>query len=290
MLKLKPSPIQKVQWQLASDNSISVDIKRDDLLHSVVSGNKWRKLKYLLADAKDKQCSKIITMGGNWSNHLHAVAYAGKELGFKTTGLVRAHAEQALTPTLKDCERWGMELRFTTRKEYVEYREQKAWDFFHNNQPNSYWLSEGGFSELAIKGVMDIADEVDKHYDYIVVACGSGATLCGLAKAFPKSQIIGVAAFSGAEYLRDELTQHLGSNIDNWEIDTKHHCGGFAKTSKDLEDMIEELEQLNSFKLDPVYNGKAFLALQSRLKSGAFSKGKRVRMLPTCGIQGTRCL
>ena len=290
MLKLNPSPIQKVNWQLASEKSVSVDIKRDDLLHSVVSGNKWRKLKYLLADAKDKKCSHIITMGGNWSNHLHAVAYAGKELGFKTTGLVRAHAEQALTPTLKDCERWGMELRFTTRKEYAEYRKHKAWDYFSNSQPNSYWFSEGGFSDLAIKGVTDIAQEVDKHYDYIVVGCGSGATLCGLAKAFPKSQIVGVAAFSGAEYLRDELTQYVGSHRDNWELDTAHHCGGFAKSSKALEQLIKELEHSNAFRLDPVYNAKAFLALESRLKSGAIASGSKVLVLHTGGLQGARDL
>ncbi|GAA0204373.1 pyridoxal-phosphate dependent enzyme [Kangiella japonica] len=288
MLKLNPSPIQKVEWQLASDNSISVDIKRDDLLHSIVSGNKWRKLKYLLADAKVKSSSHIMTMGGNWSNHLHAVAFAGKTLGFKTTGIVRAHPEQALTPTLKDCKRWGMELRFTTRREYAKYRKFQAWDSFHNNQPNSYWLSEGGFSELAIKGVMDIADEVDKHYDYIVVACGSGATLCGLAKAFPKTQIIGVAAFAGAEYLRDELALYVGCELENWIIDTEHHCGGFAKTNESLKAVATEIESNNNFKLDFVYNAKSFLALSTRILTGAIAPGSNVLIIHTGGLQGRR--
>lgn len=290
MLKLNPSPIEKVQWQLASDKSVRVDIKRDDLLHPIVSGNKWRKLKYLLADAKSKNCSQIVTMGGNWSNHLHAVAYAGKELGFKTTGIVRAHSKQALTPTLKDCERWGMTLRFTTRKEYAEYRENKVWDTFKNSEPKSYWISEGGFSKLAIEGVMDIAKEVDKRYDYIVVACGSGATLCGIAKSFPHSHILGVAAFSGAEYLRDELAHYISSNRGSWEIDTDHHCGGFAKASEALEDLIRELEQSNSFKLDSLYNAKAFLALESRLQSDAMASGSNVLVLHTGGLQGTRVL
>lgn len=291
MITLNSSPIHAVSWKLADDRSVRIDIKRDDLLHPVISGNKWRKLKHLISDAQQKGCLELISMGGNWSNHLHAQAYAGFSMGLKTRALVRAHPDQALTPTLLDCKKWGMVLEFTDRKTYAELRQKISWDSFDSEYPGSYWFSEGGFSSLAIQGVEDMKAEVDCKYDYIFAGCGSGATVCGLARAFPESYVVGVAAFSGADYLKETLSQHLkqaGRKAENWTIDTKHHCGGFAKSSEELETLIEELELFNSFKLDPIYNGKTFLALNSWLCSATIPSGSRVLVIHTGGLQGAR--
>ncbi|GAA4357795.1 1-aminocyclopropane-1-carboxylate deaminase/D-cysteine desulfhydrase [Kangiella marina] len=288
MIELNHSPTQVVKWSLAEQKSVNVDIKRDDLLHPVISGNKWRKLKYLISDAQEKGCSELISMGGNWSNHLHALAYVGKALNLRTRGFVRAHPNQAITPTLEDCQRWGMRLQFCSRQEYAALRQDNHWSRFSEQSPDSYWLSEGGFGQLAIRGVEDIAQEVDEHYDYIFVGCGSGATLCGLSKTFNHSHVVGVAAFSGADYLQESLGKHIGPRDSNWSLDTQHHCGGFAKRNADLDEVISSLELTNSFKLDPVYNGKTFLALQSWLALGKIPSGSKVLVIHTGGLQGTR--
>lgn len=287
MFTLNESPIQAVHFPLADKHAVTVDIKRDDLIHPIISGNKWRKLRYLVDDAKEKGCDQLVSMGGTWSNHLHALAYIGQEVGFKTVGFVRGHEDVKLTPTLLDCRKWGMELRFTRRVDYAELRKNISWDRCHKHIPNSYWLSEGGFGELAMQGVMDIGTEITEHYDYIFVGCGSGATVCGLAKALPQSHIVGVGAFSGAEYLTNELSKYLGKQ-ENWTIDTQHHCGGFAKVSAALLDLQAQIEEENNFELDQVYNAKTLLALASWITEGRLKSDSRVLVIHTGGLQGKR--
>lgn len=272
MLKINSSHCQKVQMPFLTQSNIELDIKRDDLIHPVVSGNKWRKLKYLLLDAQDKCCKNLVSMGGNWSNHLHALAFAGKELGFKTTAFVRAHEGQRLTPTLEDCRSWGMDLIFTSRVDYAQLRQSFQWNYFSEQFPNSYWISEGGFSELAIMGIEEIGRELDRHYDHIFLGTGSGATLVGVAKACPQSKVTGVAAFSGADYLPGQLEPYLKPQ-SNWHIDTEHHCGGFAKSNSELESLIDEFHQLNQIELDAVYNGKCLLAIKDAVEHGKVKRG-----------------
>lgn len=262
-------------------------MKRDDLIHSVISGNKWRKLKYLIEDAKKKGCKTLISMGGNHSNHLHALAFAGKELGFNTIGFVRGHKKQKPTPTLHDCEQWGMNFRFFDRVKYSKLRENLAWDSFQKECPNSYWVGEGGFSELAIKGVREVGKEVSIYYDYIFCGVGSGTTLIGLALAFPESKVIGVAAFKGAEYLRKQLEQQF-PEISNWQLLTDYHFGGFAKTSRELDTLSNEFKETNGFELDKVYNSKVFAALLDLLEKDYFEKDSRVLIINTGGLQGNR--
>lgn len=287
MLNTSPSICHQVQMPFLAENNIELDIKRDDLIHPIVSGNKWRKLKYLLLDAQAKKCKSLVSMGGNWSNHLHALAFAGKELGFRTAAFVRAHKEQRLTPTLEECRQWGMELIFTNRVDYAQLRHSFQWNHFSELFPNSYWISEGGFSELAIKGVEEIGQELDKHYDHIFLGAGSGATLVGVAKACPQSKVTGVAAFSGADYLQDQLEPYLKPQ-SNWQIDTEHHCGGFAKSNSELELLVNEFHQHNDVQLDTVYNGKCLLAIKDAVEQGRVEQGDKVLMIHTGGLQGMR--
>lgn len=287
MLKTNPSICHTIQMPFLAQHHIELEIKRDDLIHPIVSGNKWRKLKYLLMDAQAKGCQTLVSMGGNWSNHLHALAYAGKELGFKTVAFVRAHQGQRLTPTLEDCRRWGMELIFISRVDYAQLRHSFQWHHFAEQFPQSYWISEGGFSELAIKGIEEIGQEFEQQYDHIFVGTGSGATLVGLAKACPESSVTGVAAFSGAEYLFEQLEPFLKPQT-NWRIDTEHHCGGFAKSNAVLESLIEEFHQHNDVQLDSVYNGKCLLAMKDAVEQGRVREGEKVIMIHTGGLQGMR--
>ncbi|NVK22464.1 MAG: pyridoxal-phosphate dependent enzyme [Kangiellaceae bacterium] len=264
-------------------------MKRDDLLHPIISGNKGRKLKYLLQDAKQKSCDTLVSMGGNWSNHLHALAYAGKELGFKTIGYVRAHPEQPLTSTLDDCIQWGMQLKFFNRQDYTQLRQDNHWRSKQSSIPKSYWVAEGGFSKLAIQGVEDIAQEVDQFYDYVLTGVGSGATLLGLAKGFNQSKLIGVAAFSGAEYLTEQLTQQEPM-LSNWRLDTEHHCGGFAKSNEQLKNALNAFKKYNGFAIDSLYNGKTFLALLDSIEHRKIAQGSSILLINTGGMQGERTI
>ncbi len=288
MLEIKiPSPVEPFKHPIFDKKKIAVDIKRDDLIHPVVSGNKWRKLKYLIQEAQMLGKSQLISMGGNYSNHLHALAYSAKAAGLAAKGFVRANSQQDLTPTLRDCIAWGMELEFVSRKQYQALREQKDLNNCVKDDDNSFWIAEGGFSEHAIKGVTEIAEEVNKHYDFVMTATGSGATLVGLAKGFPKSKVIGVAAFNGAGYLKDELSGYL-SKSDNWQLDLDHHCGGFAKINAQLMEIKAEFEGYNGFKFDKVYNAKMVYALHDLIASGEIPEGSSVLLINTGGLQGER--
>ncbi|MHC9511352.1 1-aminocyclopropane-1-carboxylate deaminase/D-cysteine desulfhydrase [Kangiella sp. M94] len=287
MLRTNLSVCQKVQMPFLEQHKVELEVKRDDLIHPVVSGNKWRKLKYLLMDAQAKGCKTLVSMGGNWSNHLHALAFAGKELGFKTAAFVRAHEGQRLTPTLEDCRQWGMELIFTNRVDYAQLRHSFLWNHFSEQFPSSYWISEGGFSELAIKGVEEIGQELEREYQHIFMGTGSGATLVGVTKACPESQVVGVAAFSGADYLYSQLEPSLKPQT-NWRIDTEHHCGGFAKSNSQLESLIDEFHRYNDVQLDTVYNGKCLLAVKDAVEEERIKEGDKVLMIHTGGLQGMR--
>lgn len=287
MIKANSSICHKVDMPFLAQYYLELEIKRDDLIHPIVSGNKWRKLKYLLMDAQEKRCKTLLSMGGNWSNHLHALAFAGKELGFRTIAFVRAHEDQDLTPTLMDCQRWGMELIFTSRVDYAQLRQNFQWSHFSEQFPDSYWVSEGGFSELAIKGVEEIGLELEKRYDHIFLGTGSGATLVGVAKACPDSRVVGVAAFSGANYLQEQLEPYLRPQT-NWSIDTKHHCGGFAKSKPELEAIINEFHHYNDVQLDSVYTGKCLLAIKDAVEQGSVNSADKVLMIHTGGLQGMR--
>jgi len=287
VLKTNSSICHTIQMPFLEQYKVELEMKRDDLIHPIVSGNKWRKLKYLLMDAQAKGCKTLVSMGGNWSNHLHAMAYAGKELGFKTTAFVRAHEGQRLTPTLEDCRQWGMDLMFSNRVDYAQLRHSFQWNHFAEQFPQSYWISEGGFSELAIKGVEEIGQELERSYDHVFIGTGSGATLVGVAKACPKSSVTGVAAFSGAEYLHAQLETFLKPQ-SNWRIDCEHHCGGFAKSNLQLESLIDEFHRYNEVQLDTVYNGKCLLAVKDAVEEGRINEGDKVLMIHTGGLQGMR--
>lgn len=175
----QPSILTRVEDALLEKYQIELWLKRDDLLHPIISGNKWRKLKYILDYALSLQAHTIISMGGAYSNHLHALAYVGKELGLKTIGFICGE-RQSLTPTLLDMQQWGMELRFVSRSEYRLLRQYKQ---LPDLQAHQYWLPEGGAENLALKGVAELVQEIDIAYDLLCVPCGTGTTLAGLVNA-----------------------------------------------------------------------------------------------------------
>lgn len=270
-------------------HNVQLWIKRDDLLHPIISGNKWRKLKYSLDHALSLGMDTLVSMGGVYSNHLHALAYVGKVLGLKTIGIVRGEPLSVLTPTLQDALDWGMTLQFVSRTEYRTLRQYKAFDSFPNLKPQQYWLPEGGAQILALKGVAELVHEIDIPYDTLCVPCGTGATLAGIAAAVPGNvSVIGFAALKNADFLNLDVAALMPQVLNNWNINLLYHFGGFAKTNTLLITFIENFESHTKIPLEPVYTGKMMYALYDLLQKGYFKPGQRIIALHTGGLQGKR--
>ena len=267
-------------------------IKRDDLLHPVISGNKWRKLKYCLNHALYLGADTLVSMGGAYSNHLHALAFAGKALGIKTVGLVRGEQPLVLNPTLHDLQNWGMELRFVSRSEYRQLRSYKSHDSLPGLKPGEYWLPEGGAMALALQGVAEAVAEINIAYDVLATACGTGTTLAGLLAATPPAvRVLGVAALKNAGFLLNDVQLLLATQqltAENWEIALDYHHGGFAKTTPDLLAFIRQFNENHGVQLEPVYTGKLMFAVFDLLRQGYFKPGQRIIALHTGGLQGNR--
>lgn len=264
-------------------------IKRDDLLHPIISGNKWRKLKYNLDDALSKDSDTLISMGGAYSNHLHALAYVGKILNLKTIGIIRGERPTALTPTLQDMEDWGMELRFVTRSEYRLLRNHKHWQDLPGIKPNQYWLPEGGANALALKGIGEIVDQIEIPYDKLCVACGTGTTLAGLIRKVPdQKSVLGFAASNKAHYLESDVKSVLTINCHNWEIFHHYHFGGFATLNTTLSAFMDEFEANTLIPLEPVYTGKMLYGIYDLIAKSHFEPGQCIVAIHTGGLQGKR--
>lgn len=283
------SILTKIDDALLEQYHIKLWMKRDDLLHPVISGNKWRKLKYILDHALSLGADTIISMGGAYSNHLHALSYVGKVLGLRTIGLVRGEQPEVLTPTLQDMKNWGMELKFVSRTDYRLLRQYRNWQDLPNLKPRQYWLPEGGAQALALKGVAELVSEIEMPCDILCVPCGTGTTLAGLIEAVPEQvTVLGFAALKNAGFLTAEVEAMLSRPRNNWRIDLDYHFGGFAKTNAGLSAFIDDFELKTTIPLEPVYTGKMMYAIYDLIGKHYFKPGQRIIALHTGGLQGKR--
>jgi 1-aminocyclopropane-1-carboxylate deaminase len=284
-----PSILTKIDEPLCARFGIDLWIKRDDQLHPVISGNKWRKLKFILDHALYSGADTIISMGGMYSNHLHALAYVGKALGLKTIAYIRGDVPGLLTPTLVDLKAWGMELRFISRTEYRQLRQYKGSLDLPGLKPQQYWLPEGGAQALALSGVAELVAEIDMAYDYLCVPCGTGATLAGLIAATEEHvALLGFAALKNAGFLNTDVSSLLAKDKSNWQINLDYHFGGFASTTPELLNFMSDFEAKTKIQLEPIYTGKMMYALYDLISKGHFSTGQRIIAVHTGGLQGDR--
>ncbi|MES2106449.1 MAG: pyridoxal-phosphate dependent enzyme [Pseudomonadota bacterium] len=296
-----PLPVSASPCQLTQDASVlgrQVWVKRDDLLHAQVSGNKFRKLKYPLMQLQlQGRPATLVTMGGPWSNHLHALAHAAAMHGYAALGLVRGpHAVDSAT--LDDCRRLGMQIRFVSREEYRALRDvPEQWrahldagDIVHGGP---VWLPEGGSSPQALHGVAELIGELPFVPDTMLVACGTGATLAGLLAGLQgQGRVLGIAVLKNAGYLRAEIARLLVQAgypaYDNYELLTDYHHGGYAKTTAELLEFCAGFSAQTGIPVEPVYTGKMFHALKLLNVAGKFDPGEKVVALHTGGLQGAR--
>ncbi len=270
-------------------------VKRDDLVHPLVSGNKWRKLKFNLQAAGESGCTSLVTTGGAYSNHLAAVAAAGVAQGFRTVGVVRGECPPNLNPTLRFLQSSGMELHFVSRSDF-RTRHQPGWfSRLGIDTAHAFLLPEGGTNHLVFPGLRELVDELTDQLPAdlpycICTACGTGGTLAGLAAALPaRARALGVAVLKG-DFLPAEVATFLSGNgfprLDNWSVLPDYHFGGYARFSATLLDFIRRFHRAYGILLDPVYTGKMAFAAMDLLAKGFFQPDTAVVLLHTGGLQG----
>lgn len=287
----QPSPCQPLAGPMFA--GCKVWVKRDDLLHAQVSGNKFRKLKYPLLALRGRSVT-LVTVGGPWSNHLHALAHAGTLLGWPTVGLVRG-AVGVETATLDDCRRLGMRVVFVSRADYRALREHpEQWRRHVRDAGDEHvWLPEGGSAPAALRGVAELVDELPFIPDTMLVACGTGATLAGLLAGLQgRGRVIGVAVLKNADYLHSEIALLLRQAgypaYDNYTLLTDCHHGGYGKAPPELRQFCIDFALETGVPVEPVYTGKLFYALRQMAQSGALREDERIVAVHTGGLQGAR--
>lgn len=273
--------------RLGLDFNGTLYIKREDLIHPRVSGNKYRKLKYNLQQAKSEGKQTLLTFGGAFSNHIAAVAAAGQAFGFNTIGIIRGDelkAAKTLNPTLQFAKHCGMRLEFIDRETYRSKAETWFLDQLKREFGVFYLIPEGGTNALAVKGCEEILTKQDADYDFICCSVGTGGTISGLINSSkPHQKILGFPALKG-DFLQREISKFAKNS--NWELITGYHFGGYAKINTELISFINQFKRSNHIPLDPIYTGKLMFGIMDLLKSGYFPEHSRILAIHTGGLQG----
>lgn len=289
-----PVPIQPFFHPILDAAQVSMSVLREDQNHSILPGNKARKLAYNLEAAREEGHHTLLTFGGAYSNHIRATAAAGKAFGFKTIGVIRGQelARISLNPNLASAVENGMVLRYVTRDMYRRKAEEGVLNEIVKCMGQFYILPEGGSNGLAVKGAAEmVTSDILENFDVVCTACGTGGTLAGLVMGMGgKQRALGVAVLKGAGFLQEEVSRLLceaGSEAySNWDIDLDSHFGGYAKPSAELDKFLEAVKEYNPHvPLEPIYTGRLFYCILDRAQRRVFSPGTRILMVHTGGIQ-----
>ncbi|WP_409417281.1 1-aminocyclopropane-1-carboxylate deaminase/D-cysteine desulfhydrase [Flavobacterium sp. PS2] len=268
-------------------NNISLTIKREDLIHPFISGNKYRKLKYNLLQAKAENQETLLTFGGAFSNHIAAVAYAGKESGFKTIGIIRGDElvdKIEGNPTLKFAQENGMQFEFVSREDYRLKSEINFLDNLKAKFGDFYLVPEGGTNELAVRGCEEILTPEDAEFNYVCCAVGTGGTISGISNsALPNQKVLGFPALKG-DFLKDEI--RIFAKNQNWELITDYHFGGYGKVNLELIAFINQFFDENQIPLDPIYTGKMVFGVIDLIRKNYFPENSKILLIHTGGLQG----
>lgn len=289
-----PTPLQKITSSLLAEKELKLYIKRDDLIHPTISGNKWRKLKYNLLQAREEGFTQLLTFGGAYSNHIAATAAAAKDYGFHAIGIIRGEElNKNSNKTLSQAAKNGMDLHFISRERYRQKEHEEFTNSLKKEYGSFYLLPEGGSNALAVKGCTEIVGEIEIDFDYIISAVGTGGTLSGIACGLQKHQkALGISALKGANYLDNEVRRlvqaYSGNELTNWQINHAYHFGGYAKVNDDLLHFIEEFKREHEIQLDQVYTGKMMKALFDLIEKDYFKRGSTIIALHSGGLQGCR--
>jgi len=278
-----PSPVTQVNTGWSKKAGITLTIKRDDLIHPIISGNKWRKLSGFLQYYDSATYESIITYGGAFSNHLVATAASCAILQIPCTGIIRGEEPRELNPVLKMCKLYGMKLSFVSREEYKESNRSEGL------KEKVLYIPEGGASRLGTLGCQDILKETDfSEIDKIFLACGTGTTISGMVEYAKEKQlhfeVCGIQVLKGDGYIAKEIELEYG--IEDITIYDQFHCGGYAKTNGELISFIKDFTYETGVLLDPIYTGKMMLAIKKLCEEGKIKKGEKILAIHTGGLTG----
>lgn len=267
-----PSPLTELHDDRVA--GVRLYLKRDDLVHPEVPGNKWRKLKHNLTH------DRLLTFGGAYSNHIRAVAAAGHHLGIATVGVIRGEPHEPLNSSLAYATSRGMTLTYLDRGTYRRKTEPAVLAALTAQFGPCHVIPEGGANALGVLGCSELADELDGHFDVVCCACGTGTTLAGIAAGLRSGRALGFSVLKGGEFLADEVLrlQHeaFGSTTTNWSIDHDFHFGGYAKRTPPLDAFIADFKARHGITLDWVYEAKMMSGLFTRIAENRFPKGTTI--------------
>lgn len=290
MLIPNPVPVHFLTLPFLAEKGIGLAIKRLDLVHAGASGNKFFKLKYNLEKAKSEGKTSILTFGGAFSNHIYATAESAQTENLSALGLIRGERTEPLNTTLAHAEKLGMQLHFIDRKSYRNKTEPEFLDSLKEKFGDFYLIPEGGTNELAIAGTQEILDLEDRKFSHICSSIGTGGTFAGLYSSLSKHQkMLGFSSLKGDfihQEIADLLEKHELSSLGSYEIFTHYHFGGYAKYKQELIDFIWWFYESFDIVLDPIYTGKMAFGIWNLIQKDYFSKGSKILMIHSGGLQG----
>lgn len=275
-----PSPIHYIQY-----HEKSLYIKRDDLIDPFISGNKWRKLKYILLDAKKQRERHLVTFGGAYSNHLLATAAVAAKHQLKATAFVRG--EEVNNEILMLCKLFGMELRFVDRESYKN--KYLLFQQHFGTDTDAYFIGEGGANEEAVLGCAEIVNELTESFDHIFCAAGTGTTAAGLLKGINQhgldTTLHVIPVLKGGDFIKNEIAKYV-DDLSKLQLHTDYHFGGYAKTTPELIAFIKDFTSATGILIDPIYTGKMCYAITNLMEKGEIAKDSKILAIHTGGLFG----
>ena len=281
-----PSPVREIDDERFAGHGVRLLLKRDDLIHPDLIGNKWRKLAPNLRAAAGRP---LVTFGGAYSNHLRATAAAGRLLGLATIGVVRGQelADRPLNPSLARCAADGMRLHFVDRSTYRRKTEPETLAAILRAvaAEDAYVVPEGGSNSPAVRGCHALGEELRGHADVVALACGTGGTLAGLAAGLaPGQRALGIPVLKG-DFLTADVTalqeRAFGGRRGSWSLDDRFHFGGYARTTPGLHAFAADFEQRHGLPVERIYVAKMLYGLVALAQEGAFARGTTVAAVIT---------
>jgi len=291
-----PSPLKPLQDPYLEPFQVSIDVKHDELIDPLISGNKFRKLKCIIADYSEQDHQGIVSMGGAWSNHLHALSKVCFELEIPFIALVRGSEPERYSGTLQDIKSWGAKVAFINSADYRTLRLAYEHDKLGQHPLCAVWknklfIPEGGYGLASLQGLQELVDEIPTEYDYIYVGVGTGTTLAGLATALggnSDTKLVGVAAVDARKSQEENVHKLISNSVSNWQLDTDHCFNGFAKVNEQLIDFMDGIYSRSGLITEPIYTAKTLYALYEHIQQGNIASKSKVLFIHTGGLQGLR--
>lgn len=301
MFDLEKSKVQQIKILNCSKLSYLVDVKRDDLIDAVVSGNKWRKLKYNMLAIQAQKNQTVITFGGAYSNHLVATAKACSMLGLKSVGIVRGdELNDASNDTLRVCKSYGMKLTYVSREVYYLRGDRSYLEQLHVDYPNSFVIPEGGANFYGLIGCQEIWKELSEEYTDIFIAGGTGTTAAGILSGMKEGMTLHVCSALKGDFLREDIIKKIAFGFHNDDftqscenklrVYSEDLFGGYGKYNQELLNFINWSKKEYNLPLDQVYTGKAFFRMNKMLQAGFFQNNAKIIFIHTGGLQGNTAL